>query len=134
MKIITYLIVLFNVIAMIFSKAKRSKSKAASNSLSKSKSKNGQFIRRPFGYGRPFGYSGVYRPYAYNPYRYSMPLARPLVLSPSLLIPVSPYSECPANKGRKVMVGKSSGNCKVPCTMKSCIQISFECCIYGFPE
>ena len=124
MKIITCLIFLFNLIALILSKIKRSKTNALSKS--KSKSKNKWLLRRPFGYYRGL-YSGLYRP-SYTFFRRS-----PIVYSSPLLVPLSNYSSCPQNLGRKLIVGKSSGNCKYPCNSNSCVQLSFECCIYGFP-
>ena len=125
MKFICFLIVLFNVIAMILSKAIRSKTKATAKSLSKSKSKKGIYYRSPYFGGRY--YSGFYRPYGYY-------YTRPLVLSANLLAPMRSFIECPAHKGKKILVGKSSGSCKTPCNKKSCIQLSLECCIYGFNE
>lgn len=42
--------------------------------------------------------------------------------------------ECPTKKGKKILIGKSTGICKSPCTIKSCIQTSAECCFYAKPE
>jgi len=89
-------------------------------------------MRRP----RPFGfYRGVFGNNFYRP-TYTFARRSPIVFaSPSsLLIPLSQFPNCPGNKGQKTLVGKSSGSCKAPCNLNSCIQLSFECCIYGFPS
>ena len=126
MKIITYFILLINLIVSIFSLSKRSKT----NALSKSK----QFMmpmRRPFGFYRGMFGRGFYRP------TYTFARRTPLVYANTvnpLLVPLSQYATCPMNMGRKSLVGKSGGNCKAPCNLTSCVQLSFECCIYGFPS
>ena len=124
MKIITYFILLVNLIVMILSKSKRT------NALSKSKSKSKQYFlrRRPFGYYRSV-YSGLYRP------SYTFMRRSPVVYSNPLLVPLSSgFSTCPMEKGRKTLIGKSSGNCRSPCNLSTCIQLSFEGCIYSYPR
>lgn len=124
MKIITYFILFINLIFFILSKNKK-RSKNSSNALSKSKTKKGFFLRRPFGYYRGL-YSGLYRP------TYTFFRRTPLIYSSPLLVPLSNFATCPMNKGRKALIGKGSSNCKPPCNPENCIQLRFECCIYGF--
>ena len=125
MKFICFLIFLLNLISIIFSKIKRSKTNALSKVKTKSKNRKGIFFSRSPYYGR------VYSNY-YGPSR--LYYQRPLVISTNLLVPLSQYNECPDKKGKKILIGKSSGSCKLPCNIKTCIQIALECCTYGFPE
>jgi hypothetical protein len=126
MKIITYFILLINLIALILTKIKRSKTNALIKS--KSKSNNKWLLRRPFGYYRRIYGPRLYRP-SYTIYRRS-----PIVISNSSLIPLSDYTSCPMNLDIKILAGKSSGFCRSPCSINSCVQLSYECCIYGNPE
>lgn len=120
MKIIRYFILLINIVALILSKTKRTKS--YKKALSKSKS---IFLRRPFSY-----YQGIYRGLL-KP-RQNIVSRPPLFTRSPLLIPLANYDTCPLlNLSRKPMVGHSAGNCRLPCTINNCIQLYFECCIYS---
>jgi len=88
-----------------------------SNSLkrSKSKSKKQFIIRRPF-----------FRPYPV--------FFRRTFESPSVYAVVRSVPECPLKKGIRTLIAKTSGVCKSPCNIKTCIQTSMECCVYAKPE
>ena len=100
--------ILINIIAII------------ANSLKKRTGNKKQFIiRRPYLVRRPtplFVRRTIFSP------RPHFAIVRPAVV------------ECPNKKGKKVIIGKSSGICKSPCNIKTCIQTSSECCFYAKPE
>ena len=125
MKLIGFLIFLFNLIAIIISKTMRTINKERSSSKTETLNKGIYYTRGPY-----FGsyYSLYYRPWYRTYYK------RPYLISSKLLVPLSPFNECPEKRGKKSLIGKSSGRCKKSCTPKSCIQITFECCTYGIPE
>ncbi len=74
----------------------------------------------------------IRRPYIYRP---------PLLVRRTIVTPRPVFAivrravvECPTKKGKRVLIGKSSGICKSPCNIKTCIQTSAECCFYAKPE
>lgn len=101
--------ILINIIALITSSLKK---------RSRSKSKRQFFIRRPY------------------IVRHSPLLVRRTIVTPRPVFAVvrPAVVECPVKKGNRVLIGKSTGICKTPCNMKSCIQTSAECCFYAKPE
>jgi hypothetical protein len=127
MKIVTYFILLINLIALILTKFKKSRTNSKTKALRKSKSKSQWFLRRPFHHFRRVYGPGFHRP------SFTIVRRSPIVLSEPSLIPLSDYLECQMNLGQKILAGKSSGHCRSPCTVNSCIQLSYECCIYGNP-
>lgn len=111
------LCILINIIAIVFGSLRK-----------KNHSSKKQFIiRRPY-------VSRV--PIFPRPFVYTRPLLhRPLVFSrPVLAVMRTHINECPLIKGDKQLIGKSSGICKSPCKISTCIQTSDECCFYGKGE
>ncbi len=99
--------ILINIIALITSLMKK-----------RSGSKKQFIIRRPFIVNRP--------PFL---------ISRTIVTPRPLLAVVRPaVIACPIKRGKRILIGKSSGICKSPCTLKTCIQTSIECCFYAKPE
>ena len=107
--------ILINIIALITSSLKK---------RSKSKSKKQFIIRRP-----------------YTPRPSPLFMRRTIVTPRPIFTPRPVFAivrhtvvECPNKKGEKVLIGKSTGICKSPCNMKTCIQTNGECCFYAKPE